>query len=136
MDVLRYGQGQVVLLIDPADAVPPLADAIARAGLLMPTLISKLAPITAKASHQDTVQVNRWLKQAGGALALLDVDRLVAPWAGTAMEVQGVLEPAAQRLMGLSPAPNAEWKSWWRDALQRQARKSVDRLKEQSRRNR
>lgn len=133
--VLRYGQGQVVLLIDPADAVPPLADAIARAGLLMPALISKLAPITAQASHQDTVQVDRWLKQTGDALALLDIDRLVAPWAGSAAEVRGVLEPAAQRLMGLSPVPNAEWRTWWDAALRKQARRSVDKLKEQAKRN-
>ena len=134
--VLRYGQGQVMLLIDPAEAVPPLADAIVGAGLLMPALVSRLAPLTPQADHRDIVQVDRWLKQMGGTLSLLDLDRLVAPWAGTAAEVRGVLEPAAQRLMGLSPAPNAEWKAWWREALQKQARRSVDRLKARAQRDR
>lgn len=132
--VLRYGQGQVTLLIDPAEAVPPLANAIEDAGLLMPALIARLSPITAQADHADLVQVDRWLKQAGGVVSLLDVDRLVAPWAGTAAEVRAVLEPAAQRLLSLSPSPNAAWTAWWRSAMNQQARRSVDRLKARAQR--
>lgn len=128
--VLSFGQGQVTLLIDPDEDVARLADAIARAGLLMPSLVARMAPVTADADHQNLTQVDRWLKQAGGgALPLLDVDRLVAPWVGTAAAVRSVLEPAAQRLMAVSPVPNAPWAAWWRSALQQQARRSVDRLK-------
>lgn len=127
--VVSYGLGQVVLLIDPADAAAPLAEAIADQGLLMPALVAKLAPLRPEASHDQVHQVDRWLKQASGVVALLDVDRLVAPWSGTAAEVRGVLEPAAQRLLAVSPVPNPEWAAWWRTSLNQQARKSVDRLK-------
>ena len=133
--VLSFGQGQVTLLIDPAEEVSPLADAIVQAGLLMPSLVAKLAPVTAAADHQNMTQVDRWLKQTGGgALPLLDVDRLVAPWSGAAAAVRGVLEPAAQRLMKLAPLPNAAWATWWKASLQQQARRSVDRLKARAQR--
>lgn len=133
--VLSYGQGQVTLLIDPSDDGARLADSVVKCGLLMPSLLARLAPVTADADHRDPVQVDRWLKQTGGAMPLLDVDRLVAPWAGTASAVRGVLEPAAQRLLALSPVPNAAWGAWWKDSLNQQARKSVDRLKARSKRS-
>ena len=128
--ILGYGQGQVTLLVDTDQQASPLADAIMQAGLLMPSLIARLAPVTALADHTDMVQVDRWLKQTGGsALPLIDVDRLVAPWPGSAAEVRGVIEPAAQRLFKLSPVPNTAWQSWWSTSLNQQARRSVDRLK-------
>ena len=127
--VLSYGQGQVVLLVDPSDKAPDLAEAIAQAGLLMPALVARLAPLDARASHESPSHVDRWLKQIGGALPLLDIDRLVAPWAGNSPQVRAVLEPAAQRLMALGSFPSAEWGAWWKDALKQQARRSVDRLR-------
>lgn len=133
--VLSFGQGQVTLLIDPLEKdVVPLAEAIVQTGLLMPSLVAKLAPVTAEADHENMTQVDRWLKQTGGgASPLLDVDRLVAPWAGGA--VRSVLEPSAQRLMKLSPVPNTAWAAWWKTALQQQARRSVDRLKARAQRS-
>ena len=133
--ILSFGQGQVTLLMDPDQSAGPLADAIVQAGLLMPSLIAKLSPVTALADHNDLVQVDRWLKQAGGnALPLIDVDRLVAPWPGTSAEVRGDLEPAAHRLYNLSPVPNVPWQTWWKAVLNKQARLSVDRLKARAQR--
>lgn len=134
--VFSYGEGQVTLLVDPTEPVEPLADAIARAGLLMPALLARLAPMGPSVSHDDWVQVDRWLKRSGGVDRLMDVDRLVSPWAGSAAEVRAVLSPAAQRLMGLLPAvPNASWDPWWKGVLNQQARRSVDRLKARSQRS-
>lgn len=127
--VFSYGEGQVTLLVDPTEPVEPLADAIGRSGLLMPALLAKLAPLSAGASHEDWVQVDRWLKRSGGVDRLVDLDRLVAPWAGEASELRALLAPAAQRLQGLSPTvPNAAWGTWWNNVLNQQARRSVTRL--------
>jgi len=133
--VFSYGEGQVTLLIDPTEPVEPLADAIGKAGLLMPALLAKLAPMGASVSHEDWVQVDRWLKRSGGVDRLVDVDRLVATWAGSAAEIRSVLAPVSERLMALAPsAPNAEWGAWWKTVLNQQARRSVDRLKARAQR--
>ncbi len=133
--VFSFGEGQITLLVDPTESVEPLANAISQAGLLMPALLAKLAPLGSQASHEDWVQVDRWLKRTGGVERLIDVDRLVAPWAGTAAEVRAVLAPAASRLQALNnTVPNPAWDAWWKNVLNQQARRSVDRLKERSQR--
>lgn len=125
--VLDFGCGQVTILFDPNEKVDNLVETIDANNLLMPALLAHRVPLKMDADHTNLVHVNRWIKEVGGNYPLVDVDRLVAPWSGNSVKVQGVLESAAKKLSALSP-PNKEWQKWWYNALTKQARSSVDRI--------
>lgn len=125
--VFSYGQGQIAILFNPDGKPEELAEAIQDAGLLMPELLARVESV-GFTDFNNIVHVNRWLKKVGGSSTLIDIDRLVAPWAGK--DVKLVLSAAAKRLISIESFPSPEWKEWWKDSLKKQARISVDKLSE------
>lgn len=130
--IMSYGQGQVTILFDPNEKPEKMMESIQDSGLLMPELLARIIPLEKEVDFNNIVHVNRWLKKIGGSSTLLDIDRLVAPWAGDSLKT--ILEASAQKLISVKDFPSPEWETWWKSSLRVQAKISVARLKEKLKR--
>lgn len=132
--VARYGQGQVMIALDPTSDPREVAAVVRSAGLILPRALAQVLPLSPEADPNNPLDVAHWLARAGDVQIPWDLDRVVAPWLGSADEVRSLLRDAAQRLnvMDLSEVP--AWSSWWRPTMHAQLALTSERIQARVRR--
>ena len=132
--VAGYGQGQVVIAMDPAMDPVALAKTVRSAGLVLPRMLAQVLPLSSDASSENPLDVAHWLARVGDVQIPWDLDRLVSPWLGSASEVRNLLRDAANRLDALDMRETPNWVDWWRPALRAQVALTSERLQASVRR--
>jgi hypothetical protein len=128
--VMGHGDGQAVLILDPAGAPIEWARALKKAGWCLPMGLARILPMDGDEDFEDFLALDHWIKRSGGMVSRWNVDRIVAPWSSASGSVRSVMQKAAQDLLALDTSTVPHWKKPWTEALQTQARRSVNRLKQ------
>lgn len=127
--VMGHGDGQAALLLDPKDSPEDWGRALLKTGWCLPMGLARVVPQDETADFNDFVHLDHWIKRVGGATSKRNIDRLVSPWSSASGSVRTVLQKSAKDLLSLDISSTPHWKKQWAEALQQQARKSVDRIK-------